>query len=487
LRRLLLIALLPLACSGERGTPESTTAAPSRPGTDPLVLRVPRSGGTGRVYLYPALDSAIWTSVPIPAINRVLGFDQEAGSIAVVDGKGRPVRIDLRLNEAHAATRGKITSLTSADGSNIFGVDPKNQVVRLEPSGTTWTFRPKAPPRAVLAQPDGSVLVAYEARDRTLLALLHPPDTIAADTADLPPIGRAVRTQIGDRVYFTSESGLVRVKAKDLTVLKPIPFNSRIRALAPTPSGDRLYVATVTEPEIAVVDRYAEKVVARLALPHPPEDLRMDPLGRYLLAKNPSADSAWVIAIGSDRVIGSVSTRWTVDLPAVAPDGALALLGVKDVYFADGETLKMIRNVPGGAKDFWYFFAWDGFRPRAPGVDEPVSFPDAESSTSSTIMTSSTPATTSADTVPHPDSTRPSTAPGTNGFIVSFSAVLSEARAKQAASEITVNGSSARVQPVPHGSTTVYRVILGPFPTRDEADRVGRASGRQYWIYEGGT
>jgi cell division septation protein DedD len=485
LRRLLLIALLPLACSGERGTPESTASAPSRPGTDPLLLRVPRSGGIGRVYLYPRLDSTIWTSVQLPAINRVLGFDQEAGSISVVDGKGQPVRIDLRLNEQHAATKGKITSLTSADGSNIFGVDAKNAIVRLEPSGTTWTYKTKTAPRALLAQPDGSVIVAFTARDGTSLALLHPPDTAAARTATLPLIGRAVRTQIGDRVYFTSDSGLVGVKAKDLSLLRPIPFKSRIRALAPTPSGDRLYVATISEPEISVVDRYTEKVVARLALSQPPADLRMDPLGRYLFARQPSSDSAWVIAIGSDRVIGAVSTRWTTDLPAVAPDGALALLGASDVYFADGETLKMIRTVPNGAKDFWYFFAWDGFRPRAQGVDEPVNF----SSTDATLTAGESSTTTSIGSrdsaAPRIDSAPPPVAAPT-GFIVSFAAVLNEAKARETAAGINVNGAAARVLPVTHGPTTVFRVVLGPFPTREEADRVGRSSGRQYWIYEAG-
>lgn len=484
MRRFILIALLPFACTGERGAPESTTSAPSRPGTDALLLRVPRAGGEGRVYLYPKLDSAIWTSVRLPSINRVLGFDQEAGSIAVVDAKGAPIRIDLRANEAHAATRAKLASLTSADGSNIFGLDAKNEVVRLEPSGTTWTVKSKAVPRTLVAEPNGDVIVAYSVHDGTDLALFHPPDTTVADTASLPLIGRAVRTQIGDRVYFTSDSGLVGVKAKNLSLLAPIGFKSRIRALAPTPSGDRLYVATVSEPEIAVVDRYTGKIVSRIKLSHPAEDLRMDPLGRYLLAKNPDADSAWVIAIGSDRVVGGVSTRWAADLPAVAPDGALALLGVNDVYFADGETLKMIRNVTGGAKDFWYFFAWDGFRPRAQGLDQPVSFPDEMASSTGA---SSTPAQTAADSSPprtDTAATPPPSAP--TGFIVSFAAVLDAARAAQTASQITVNGSTARVQPVTHGATTVYRVVLGPFATRDEADRTGKASGRQYWIYEAG-
>ena len=36
------------------------------------------------------------------------------------------------------------------------------------------------------------------------------------------------------------------------------------------------------------------------------------------------------------------------------------------------------------------------------------------------------------------------------------------------------------------GSDEAYRVVLGPYTTRDEAERVGRESKQSYWIYEGG-
>ena len=33
--------------------------------------------------------------------------------------------------------------------------------------------------------------------------------------------------------------------------------------------------------------------------------------------------------------------------------------------------------------------------------------------------------------------------------------------------------------------TRVYRVVMGPFSSRAEADRIGRQSGRDYWVFEG--
>jgi cell division protein FtsN len=63
--------------------------------------------------------------------------------------------------------------------------------------------------------------------------------------------------------------------------------------------------------------------------------------------------------------------------------------------------------------------------------------------------------------------------------------VLNEERARATATEIVVDGERAHVVAGRSGDTPVYRVVLGPYPTRADAERVGRASGRQYWIYDG--
>jgi len=449
---------------------------------------VPRAGGTGRVYVYPKLDSAVWTVDEAPPLDRVLAFDAEGGTIAFVDSKGFPGRLDLRETDVIKASKAKLTSLTSANGSDIYGINPKGEIVRLNPNGGDWHFKPPIPARSVVAQPNGEILVAANKGAQTVLWKVRPPDDVVADSALLPLSGRAVRTQVGDRLYFTVDSGLVGVKAKDLSPVGAVELSSRVRALAPTPSGDRLYVATTGDSAILVVDRYSGSVGKAVTLPAPPIDLRMDALGRYLLAQFPKADSAWVIAIGTNRLVGAVATRWETDLPAITPNGELAALGAKDVTLLDPEKLGVRSTVVGGAKDFWYFFAWDGFRPRAQGLDQPVTFPSesvyTDSSASSTTggMASSTPAapdTSAAATPPRP------AAPATTGFTVSFAALLSEEKAQQLATTITVGGNQAHVVSTNTAGSPIFRVVMGPYTTREEAERVGRASRREYWIYEG--
>lgn len=488
MRRLLLLALLAAACTDERAAPESVSpAARESRGSDPLLLRVPRGGGTARVYLYPRLDSAVWTVDEAPSLSRILAFDASAGTIAFVDSKGLPGRIDLRETDVRRATRTKLTSLSSANGTDIYGVTAKGEVARLNPSGADWKFEPPVPARSVFAQPNGDVIVAANKGAQTLLWRLRPPDEIVEDSAVLPLSGRGVRTQVGDRVYFTVDSGLVGVKAKDLSPVGAIKFASPVRALAPTPSGDRLYVATTTEKEIAVVDRYSERVQARIQLPATPSELRMDALGRYLLARFPEVDSAWVIAIGTNRLVGAVGTRWQADLPALTPDGSLALLGARDVTLVDPEKLEVKGTIAAGAKDFWYFFAWDGFRPRAQGLDEPVTFPNSDSTFEDSLTASSTPSgadSAAAATTAQRDSAA-TTRPAPTGFTVSFAALLSADKARELAASITVGGIAAHVVATNTAGSPIFRVVMGPFATRVEADKIGRSSRRDYWIYEG--
>jgi hypothetical protein len=491
LRRLLLLALLCAACTNDRAAPDSTTPQVSEPrGPDPLLLRVPRGGGTGHVYLYPKLDSAVWTVDEIPPLDHVLAFDQDAGTIAYVDAKGFPGRLDLRETDVAKASRAKLTSLSSANGSDIYGINSRGEIVRLNPTGGDWHFKPPVPARSVFAQPNGELIVTANKGMKTLVWRVRPPDDVVLDSAVLPLSGRGVRTQIGDRIYFAVDSGLVGVKAKDLSPVGAVQLESRVRALAPTPSGDRLYVATASDSGISIVDRYSGRVGMGVVLPAPPADLRMDALGRYLLARFPKADSAWVIAIGTNRLVGAVSTRWETDLPVITPDGRLALLVAKDVTFVDPEKLDVQSTVAGGAKDFWYFFAWDGFRPRPQGLDQPVTFPgdgappdslSARSTASSTTASPTTPGATDTATTAVP----PGVKPPSTGFTVQFAALLTEDKAQQLANTIKIAGNSAHVVLTNTAGSPIFRVVMGPFATKEEAERIARASRREYWIYEG--
>ena len=156
----------------------------------------------------------MWTVDEAPAIDRVLAFDADAGTVAVVDSKGYPRRVDLRETDVLKAAQTKLTSLTSANGSDIYGINAKGEIVRLNPNGGDWRFKPSVPARTVFAQPNGELIATGNKGAQTLLWKVRPPDSVALDSAVLPLSGRGVRTQVGDRVYFTVDSGLVGIKVK---------------------------------------------------------------------------------------------------------------------------------------------------------------------------------------------------------------------------------------------------------------------------------
>jgi cell division septation protein DedD len=206
-----------------------------------------------------------------------------------------------------------------------------------------------------------------------------------------------------------------------------------------------------------------------------------------------------VVAVGTDRVIGTTRTAWRSDLPAVAPDGEIALLRSKDVVLVDGETLRPRRSITGGARDQWYFIGWNGFRPRAAGLDEPVEFPEYEEPVDTGVRAGAdtvrqdpaegrvtTPSLATVDSMRRAAQAAADSARRTaTGFTVQFGALRSQAAARELAQSIRVEGAVARVATTVTGGIPIHRVIVGPFATRAQAERVAKTSNRSFWIYEG--
>ena len=153
------------------------------------------------------------------------------------------------------------------------------------------------------------------------------------------------------------------------------------------------------------------------------------------------------------------------------PDGAIATARGADVVLVHPETLGDLRTVVDGASQFWHVLRWNGFRPRAKGIDQPVQFRTSAPRDSLDVRADS--GRVVADSV----------AP--TAFTVSFAAVLDEGKAREVAGRIRVEGQSPRITTVEREGQVVYRVVLGPYATRGEAERVGRASGQSFWIFEG--
>ena len=455
-----------------------------RNSADQLAIRVPRSGGSARVQGWPLGDSALWTSpTPVAALAAVLAFDDEDGSLAAIDAVGRPVRIELRAGRI-LAEKGKFTLARSADGWATFGVSDKT-VSRLTPTGEAWAVTFSSPPAALVPTADGAVLVIVEAPDGAHLYRARPPAARLADSATIPMGRFGAATSLGDRLYFVTADALVGIRARDLKLGPPIAIGAEPHAMVASPSGDRVFVLAGEARSITVVDRYRDVVERTIGLPAAASALRMDPFGRWLLARSAVGDSVWVVALGSMTLISTMMSAWRNDLPMVAADGTIATLRGADVVRWDPATGAERERYPGGASDFWYLFSWNGLRQPSRTAD-PVEF--AASAADSAVIDSTIAPEPGQQQARADSDARARTAPRattTRGYIVSFAALLSRASADSLARTITIEGERARVLATRQGETPVYRVVLGPYASRDEATRIGKAARRDYWVVEG--
>ena len=414
----------------------------------------------------------------------MLAFDEEEGLLAAVDSRGLPLWIDLRTATVTRTGRGKLHDLISIDGSTIYGVNADGAVERFTPPGN-WTFKPPQPASAVFPQTNGAILILTGRGPSARLHRMHPPENTLLDTLALPNVTNGTGAPLGDRVYFVSDRrSLTAVRARTLVKGDPITLDHGIAGMATTPSGDRFYVITDSSTDLTVLDPIQDRVSTTVRLPGWARDLRVDPFGRFVLVRAASGDSAWIVSIGTDKVVGTLHSAWRSDLPFVAPDGSIAVTEGADVAFIDPATLLAIRRAVDGAADFWYPFTWSGLRTRGQPVDTTSLAPtDVDTAPVTPAPPLRLPRT---DTTP-PRPLTPTTSADSSkiGFTVSFAVLLNDAKARELAAKIVVDGKPARVVTGVNDGTAVYRVVLGPYSSRDEAERVGRASGQTYYVYAG--
>jgi len=429
------------------------------------------------VTRYPELDSVVWTANDAaPALDHVLGFDSEAGLVAASDARNHPLWFDLRTGSVTTPAKAETRELRSRDGSAVYAAGTDGAVVRFTTTGN-WSYKPPQAATEVFPLANGTVVVLGGRGATATLWRMRPPANTLLDTAKAERVSTGINVPLGDEVFFTRERELVGLRGRTLDFSRPINFDHPILAVAATPSGDRLYVLTASSHGVDVVDRYQERVTSRIDLPAQPRALRVDAFGRYLLIRGPR-DSVWVAAVGTDQVIATVRSSWSTDLPFIAPDGAIALKDGDDVVFRDVASGKELQRVAAGARDFWYPFVWTGFRRRTAVAEQPgETKPDSET-TAVKMPPSRAETTKAAAPAPAPDSNK-------LGFTVSFATLLDETQAREQAQKINVNGRAARVVTGIVAGTTVYRIVLGPYQTRDEAEQVGRASGQSFVIYAG--
>jgi len=437
----------PAAVSSQQQSPQRLSQLQLLARSPGVAIRLLAKGGTPQLYRLPRLTAVEGVlRGTLPPVERVVGLDPESEFLFVTTAKHELLAVDLGSGRVDTVAVAIAQAALGPDGT-LYAVDTLRHVISLSRrTRFTWPQPLTALPRDLFGATDQH-LVGVIPQDRLLIAAADQPPTVRPIAAG----GDVTASRWGDLVAVASDSGVTFYDPLGRRDPAFVKLADAPRALAFSPSGHRIYVARRNVPGLAVIDRYERTEIDGVALPGPVAALRLDPLGRWLLARPAVGDSAWIVDLPIKRHTGIVPTQWRADLPAISPDGMLIYRRGKDVVSARPDSLTDVGKVTNGAADIWILTTW---LPR--GVPaSPVSATAAESAGA-----------------------------GAEGpLYVQVSTSQNPEWSGHLADDLTRAGLAARVL-APQHPDDGYRVVLGPYATRAQAEATGRRLGRPFWIYQ---
>jgi len=256
---------------------------------------------------------------------------------------------------------------------------------------------------------------------------------------------------------------VVLFRTSDGTTQNTVDLPGPPIALTFSPSGHRVY--GLVGDAVVVIDRFSGDRIATIELDRQGREMRLDPSGRWMMVRQTGADSVWVLDLATATSVGSLATAWRSDLPLIAGEGSLlALRGDDiDVVSLTSAPPHEVLTLHGGGKDLWLAIPW------VPNLRAPEAIAAAEK------------ATVTQDSALAPsDSTRADSA-GRATIWLQVSSSQNPDWAKDLANQLRTAGQPAEVWD-PVAPEESYRVVIGPYQTREAADEAGKKLGRPYFM-----
>ncbi len=466
------------------------------------LLTLPRSGGLPELR---AVDDPLrvrWrgerevpASMEAHALGRAVVLRAEDGRISLYDPSTETVR-DLGSASGDARWIG-------SDDGGAFVTDGEALVVRaggsrhIETDGTILWAAPAGSERvvALVDTRGGHRLEVWEDGDAP----------VSSEPVDSP--GPAVLTGAGREVVLPEGEGhrLVERTLPELHPTERADLDAAPVLLATSPSEHRLFAVPGGEDRLVVIDRYAWETLARTRTKGSVRAVRPSLTGDLLLYEDEAG--VWALAPTANSPT-AVDSEWRSDLPLALPGGAVLAIrhGEVRVIAPDGSPGEV---VPNGADDWWLPVRW---RPRAvemlaeapdPGADTTAEVgerPPALQDVGITTLGQVSPrAVAVAPAGRHPTApgdrasldvaTAGATARVPNGFY----AVATSSRQLPTLRDLqrSLEGSGYPTQVLPRvdeANETWYRLLVGPYESRDRAEatasRLRRERGIAAWIQE---
>ena len=411
-----------------------------------VAFRFATEPGPGvRLYTLPGMDGVAWRfETPNLVAEELVGFAAAEEQIYVRAATGELRALDLESGRERTVDTTVIAAALGPTG--VPHVVHEDGSVGTVVGRRAWQWEPILPelPRTIFGTTRGRLLAVLEAADSRRLELVG--DSSRRVTAQLPA-GLMASTNWGDLLAIAVDSGITAVRTSDGSNAGFVPLDTRVTAMTFSSSGHRLYAATAAL-EFLVVERFQFQILGRHNLPAPVEYMRAGALGHYVLMRPARRDSVWISDVMQMRPL-SVRGSWEDDLPTIAPDGTVLLRQGRDVVAIDAATARETGRVPDGAEDRWLLVEWDPRRP--------------------TTLIARVSDTTTAEE------------PSDQRVYVQLSSTSNESWAQARVDELLQANLNARVLQ-PNEYYDRYRVVLGPYSSREDADNIGQRLGQPYFI-----
>ncbi|MEO8138782.1 MAG: SPOR domain-containing protein [Gemmatimonadota bacterium] len=452
---LLLTALLAAACrSSSQPYAHGLSVASSTPPSS--LLRLTAAGGTAELYHLPRLEIWGWqSSAPLPALRRPIGADLDQGLVYALGIKNDIVALDLQTARPRPQQLSNVRDVTVGPDGTLFTVDDSLRVVQfVRRNPVRFQARLPARPRDLYGTRTASLL-AISSGATSALTYLRTDDQ---PTRALLPNGDAAATFWGDLIAIAADTAVVLVDPDALEQHSSLKISGHARAVLFSPSGHRFYVAR-REGSVLVYNRFTRDKIGEIELPGGAGALRVDPYGRWLMVHPADADSLWLVDLATNRFVHGFSADWSPDLPTITNQQALLLKAGDDVVAFDLSKpgFPEAGRVKGGAKDLWLPLAWTPETGTASSEVQPAA-DTAQAATDSSATTA----------------TR---------VYLQVSSSQNRDWSAELARQLEQQGLPAKVLD-PRAGEEGFRVVLGPYPTREAAESTGRRLGRPFFIYQ---